>query len=241
MTGAQKSHEYELTDAQKKKTFACLYTSRYVPLRGWQAQMLSILAGMNQKDCFALYTVVHTPVVCNGQVPWLRGAENCEFSAVAAHLQGRRLPCRAAEAHPHDQAVQQTVVILLLPYTRWSVSLFTGRADFLRGAEANSPWSRLSVDHRDFPVAFHSDRCTYFAGRTYFSGSGVEVLAEIPQLQLVEKLCDPRGAWRSCSPRPLRVWRTARQVQFLSASNCGGPQLQLIVFLMRLIGPCAQA
>ena len=45
--------------------FACLYTSRYVPLRGWQAQTLSILAGMNQKDCFAFYTVVHTPVVCN--------------------------------------------------------------------------------------------------------------------------------------------------------------------------------
>ena len=30
-----------------------------------QAQMLSFLAGMNQKDYFAFYTVVHTPVVCN--------------------------------------------------------------------------------------------------------------------------------------------------------------------------------
>ena len=35
------------------------------PLRVWQAQMLGILAGMNQKDRFAFYTVVHTPVVCN--------------------------------------------------------------------------------------------------------------------------------------------------------------------------------
>ena len=38
-----------------KAWFACLYTSRNVPLRGWQAQM----------DCFAFYTVVHNAVVCN--------------------------------------------------------------------------------------------------------------------------------------------------------------------------------
>ena len=100
--------------------------------------MLSFLAGMNQKDFSAFYTVVHTPVVCNDRCLGLRGAENCGFSAVAAHFQGRRLPCRTAEAHPHDQAVQQTIVIPLLPYTRWSMSLCTGRADFLRGAEASS-------------------------------------------------------------------------------------------------------
>ena len=100
--------------------------------------MLSFLAGMNQKDCFAFHTVVHTPAVCNDRCLGVDGAENCGSSTVAVHSQGRRLPCRAAEAHPHDQAVQQTIVIPLLPYTRWSMSLFTGRADFLRGAEAYS-------------------------------------------------------------------------------------------------------
>ena len=31
----------------------------------------------------------------------VHGAENCGFSAVAAHQQGRRLPCRTAEAVFH--------------------------------------------------------------------------------------------------------------------------------------------
>ena len=46
-----------------KACFAGLYISRCVPTRVWQAQMLGILAGMNQKDRFVFYTVVHTPVV----------------------------------------------------------------------------------------------------------------------------------------------------------------------------------
>ena len=48
-----------------KACVAGLEISRCVPLRVWQARMLGILAGMNQKDRFAFYTVVHTPVVCN--------------------------------------------------------------------------------------------------------------------------------------------------------------------------------
>ena len=40
-----------------KACFACFYTSRCVPFRGWQAQMLGILAGMNEEDCFALIVV----------------------------------------------------------------------------------------------------------------------------------------------------------------------------------------
>ena len=87
------------------------------------------------------------------QMPWLRGAVNCGFSAVAAHVQGRRLPCRTAKAHPHDQAVQQTIVIPLLPYTRWSMSLCTGRADFLRGAEAYFHVPDCLSDHSYSPVA----------------------------------------------------------------------------------------
>ena len=58
-------------------------------------------------------------------------------STVAVHQHGRHLPFRGAEAYPHDQAVQQTIEIPLLPYTRWLMSLFIGRADFpCRGAEA---------------------------------------------------------------------------------------------------------
>ena len=37
-----------------KACFASFYTSRCVPFRVWQAQMLGIMAGMNQKDSFAL-------------------------------------------------------------------------------------------------------------------------------------------------------------------------------------------
>ena len=83
---------------------------------------------------------------------WVSTAENCGFSAVAAHFQGRRLPCRTAEAHPHDQAVQQTIVIPFLPHTRWSMSLCTGRADFLRGAEADFHGPDCSSDHSCSPV-----------------------------------------------------------------------------------------
>ena len=69
------------------------------------------------------------PVVCNDRLP----------STTAVHQQGRHLPFRGAEAYPHDQAVQQTTEIPLLPYTRWLISLFTGRADFpCRGAEVDS-------------------------------------------------------------------------------------------------------
>ena len=72
--------------------------------------------------------------------------------------------------------------------------------------------------------------------RTISQAQVVEVLAEVPQLQLVEKLCDPRGPDGPVHPD---LWEFG--ALYVSASNCGGPQLQLIVFLMRLIGPCTQA
>ena len=66
-------------------------------------------------------------------------------STTAVHEQGRHLPFRGADSYPHDQAVQQTIEIPLLPYTRWLMSLFTGRADFpCRGAEVDSHGPLLS-------------------------------------------------------------------------------------------------
>ena len=84
-----------------------------------------------------------------GQVP----------SKTAVHQQGH-LPFRGAEANPHDQAVQQTIEIPLLPYTRWLMSLFTGRADFpSRGPDCSS-------DHRDSAVLLRQgDRCPCCTGR----------------------------------------------------------------------------
>ena len=50
------------------------------------------------------------------QVPWLR-------SAVAAHQQGRRHPCRGGEFDPHGFSGQQTIKIPMLRYTWWSILL----------------------------------------------------------------------------------------------------------------------
>ena len=85
-----------------KAWFACLYTSRcsLTWLAGPDAQHLG---RYEPEGLFrALHCCSHARCV-QRQVPWLRGAENCGFSAVAANLQGRRLPCRAAEAHPMIQ------------------------------------------------------------------------------------------------------------------------------------------
>ena len=77
--------------------------------RGEDIRALTVASRGRSHSCLGAEADPHGP-------PWLRVAENCGFSAVAAHFQGRRLPCRTAEAHPHDQAVQQTIVIPLLPY-----------------------------------------------------------------------------------------------------------------------------
>ena len=73
------------------------------------------------------------------------------------------------------------------------------------------------------------------------------VLGDDRRCQGVYRVVDVTGAGRagfsgwlprshSCSSlrklRGPRVWGTAREVQFLSAFNCGGPQLQLIVFVV---------
>ena len=42
---------------------------------------------------------------------------------------------------PHDQAVQRTIEIPLLPYLWCLMSLFTGRAFFLSWCRGGSPWS----------------------------------------------------------------------------------------------------
>ena len=100
--------------------------------------MLSFLAGMNQKGCFAFFTVVHTPVVCNDRLPWFTGCRKRRFLR----------SCRTAEAHPHDQAVQQTIVIPLLPYTWWSMSLCTGRQISFVAQRHISMVQTVLLDHR---------------------------------------------------------------------------------------------
>ena len=72
-------------------------------------------------------------------------------STAAVHQQGRLLPFRGAEAYPHDQAVQGTIEIPLLPYSRWLLSLFTGRADFPSWCRGGFPWSRLLVGPQLLP------------------------------------------------------------------------------------------
>ena len=54
---------------------------------GFDALMRCIMAGMGQKDSYAVilpHAVVHMPVVCNDRCRELQSAENCGFSTVAA-------------------------------------------------------------------------------------------------------------------------------------------------------------
>ena len=97
--------------------------------------------------------------------------------AVAVHQQGCPHPCRGAEFEPHGL---QTMEILLLPYTRWSMSLLCRSCEFhscrreetvvlpqlqlvenivamrrrrpCRDAEAVSHGPACLADHRDIPV-----------------------------------------------------------------------------------------
>ena len=73
-------------------------------------------------------------------------AENCGFSAVSAHQQGRHHPCRGAEADTHGLDVQQTIefsLLLLLIVVDvpvvWSCRSLTS----LSCRRDRSPWSCL--------------------------------------------------------------------------------------------------
>ena len=49
-----------------------------------------------------------------------------------------------------------------VPYSRWSMSLFTGRANPLSWCRRRFPWSCCSADHRNSPVARgQGGRCPY--------------------------------------------------------------------------------
>ena len=96
------------------------------------------------------------------QVLWLR-------SAVAAHQEGRLLPCRGAEFDPHGFSEQQSTEIPLLPYTWWSTSLLRWSCEFhscrvenLAGCRRHPGRGAESVshglaDHRNF-FEFHFDK-----------------------------------------------------------------------------------
>ena len=63
--------------------------------------MLGILAGMNQKDLFAFYTVVHTPAVCNDRCLG-NGVQKTAFSPQLQPIfQGGADFLRGAEAYSH--------------------------------------------------------------------------------------------------------------------------------------------
>ena len=200
---------------------------------------LACLAGPDARHLGSRSTLLFTRPLCATTWPWLRGAENCGFSAVAAHFQGRRLPCRTAEAHPQDQAVQQTIVISLLPYTRWSMSLCTGRADFVVAQRHISMFWTVCRTIVIPQLLYYGYRRPCCAGRTgsspslhrgSFHGSNCRLTMDIPS-------CSTRwpmswlswscrftfSSWRrGCFLMVRPVWQTIEisQLQYAPGGRC---------------------
>ena len=144
-----------------------------------QALMSHIMAGMDQKDFFVapqlqFVKVVPFPVVSQrpfpmvqpvwpttevsqlqfalgGRCPWYAIVQG--FCAAAVHQRGRLHPCRCAAFIPWSRQLSDLGIPSCC--TRWSTSLFPGRAGSLlrRCAEAVSYGPDRSSDHRDFAVA----------------------------------------------------------------------------------------
>ena len=77
-------------------------------------------------------------------------------STAALHQQRRLLPFRGADAHPHDEAVQRTIEIPLLPCMWWFMSLFTGRAFFPVVVQRQIPMVQTVLQTTEIPQSlFH--------------------------------------------------------------------------------------
>ena len=137
-----------------------------------QALMSYIMAGMDQKDFFAapqLLPCRYAEAVSRGaacladhrgfaaavRAGWSMSlvCSRAGFCAAAVHQRGRLHPCRCAEFIPWFRQLSDLGIPSCC--TRWSTSLFPGRAGSLprRGAEAVSYGPDRSSDHRDFAVA----------------------------------------------------------------------------------------
>ena len=134
---------------QKTGTAGCSRRS----LLWLQAQMLGIMAGMYQKDFYAVGWF------CRGRCTSRYILFSCRQAQDARHLgrirktvlwciyslQGRRHPRRGAEVVSHGFTVQQTKRFRSCSWTRWSMSLLAGLA--------SSTGAGCDDDSRDLTVA----------------------------------------------------------------------------------------
>ena len=141
-------------------------TPRGVPFRGWQAQMLGIMDGMELKDFSVvtlpktadypqlqlIFNVICIPVLAQRllhmvhavlrtiETPQLHGRCSCYACRAGSR---RHLPCRGAKADPHDQAVQQ-ILALLCGSCRFSGARCEETVVLPQLHSEKSLWSRVS-------------------------------------------------------------------------------------------------
>ena len=131
---------------QKTGTAGCSRRS----LLWLQAQMLGIMAGMYQKDFYAVGWFCRGRCTSRYILFSCRQAHSASWpeqkdSSVVYSLQGRRHPRRGAEVVSHGFTVQQTKRFRSCSWTRWSMSLLAGLA--------SSTGAGCDDDSRDLTVA----------------------------------------------------------------------------------------